>query len=188
MRKCYRFFIALMIAGFLAGCGQEKPQETKSIPDTQENRLAETKRYLEAVPPREMMADVGRNVAANAPEPQAAQFLKSFMDNLDMASIERTMKESLPKHFTADELRALADFFGSPVGKSAMSKYGAYMGSIMPVIQQEVAKAMQKGMEGMASQGGPKQEPGAAPEAPAPPPETTPPAQSETTPPAPPVK
>lgn len=168
MRRFAPFTAALLMTAFLFACGQEKPQETKSIPDTQENRLAETKRYLEAVPPREMMADVGRNVAANAPEPQAAQFLKTFMDNLDMASIERTMKESLPKHFTADELRALADFFGSTVGKSAMSKYGAYMGSIMPVIQQEVAKAMQKGMQGMAPQDGPKDAPGTVPETPAP--------------------
>ncbi len=170
MRKCYRFFIALLVVVFLAGCGQEK-QAVKSIPDTPENRAAEAKRYLEAVPPGEVMGDVGKSVAANAPEPQAAQFLKTFMENLDMKAIEKTMSEGLTKTFTADELRALADFFGSPVGKAAMTKYGNYMATIMPAVQQEIGKAMQKGIEGMAPQGVPS-----APETPAPVPAPAPPA------------
>ncbi len=167
MKKCFRFLAALVIVGFFAGCGQGKQAE-KSIPDTPENRAAQAKRYMEAVPPSEMMANIGRNMAANAPQERASQFMKSFTENLDMAAVERAMHESLTKTFTADELRALADFFGSPVGKSAMAKYGAYLASIMPVIQQEVGKAMQKSLQGVAPQEAPKEAPGAAPEAPSP--------------------
>jgi len=54
------------------------------------------------------------------------------------------MKESMVKNFTADELKALADFYGSPVGKSAMKKFGAYMADVMPSIQAEVEKAQAK--------------------------------------------
>jgi hypothetical protein len=39
---------------------------------------------------------------------------------------------------------ALADFYGSPVGKSAMQKFGAYMADIMPVVQAEIVKAAAK--------------------------------------------
>ena len=46
--------------------------------------------------------------------------------------------------FTTDELKALADFYGSPVGKSAMKKFGAYMADIMPVVQAEIMKAAAK--------------------------------------------
>lgn len=169
MRKCHRIIIALMIIGLLAGCGQEK-QAAKPIPDTPENRAAEAKRYLDAVPPQEVMSDVGKSVSANAPEPQAAQFLKTFTENLDMKAIEKIMFEGLTKTFTADELRALADFFGSPVGKLAMSKYGNYMGTIMPAVQQEIGKAMQKGIAGMT--GMPPQGVPGAPEAPSPAPAT----------------
>ena len=48
------------------------------------------------------------------------------------------------KHFTTEELKALADFYGSPVGKSAMQKFGAYMADIMPVMQAEIMKAQAK--------------------------------------------
>jgi hypothetical protein len=41
-------------------------------------------------------------------------------------------------------LKALADFYGSPVGKSAMQKFGAYMTDIMPVVQAEIMKAAAK--------------------------------------------
>jgi hypothetical protein len=51
------------------------------------------------------------------------------------------MEEAMVKHFTADELKALADFYGSPVGKSAMNKIGVYTADIMPAIQAEILKA-----------------------------------------------
>jgi hypothetical protein len=38
----------------------------------------------------------------------------------------------------------LADFYGSPVGKSAMQKFGAYMADVMPAIQAEMLKAQAK--------------------------------------------
>jgi hypothetical protein len=46
------------------------------------------------------------------------------------------------KIFTAQELNALADFYGSPVGKSAMGKFGIYMAEVMPALQQELIQAM----------------------------------------------
>ena len=61
-----------------------------------------------------------------------------------MPAVEKAMKKSLIKHFTADELKALADFYGSPVGKSAMKKFGAYMADVMPAIQTEMMKAQAK--------------------------------------------
>jgi len=48
------------------------------------------------------------------------------------------------KNFTTDELKALADFYGSSVGKSAMQKFGAYMADIMPAMQAEIIKAQAK--------------------------------------------
>jgi uncharacterized protein len=48
----------------------------------------------------------------------------------------------MANHFTVGELNALTDFYGSPEGKSAMKKFGAYMSEIMPVIQQEMSHAV----------------------------------------------
>jgi hypothetical protein len=48
------------------------------------------------------------------------------------------------KHFTAEELQALANFYGSPVGKSAMKKFGQFMADAMPNIQSLMFDAFQK--------------------------------------------
>jgi hypothetical protein len=54
------------------------------------------------------------------------------------------MTDAMIKHFTTDELKALADFYGSPVGKSVMQKFGAYMAELMPTMQAEIVKAQAK--------------------------------------------
>ena len=55
--------------------------------------------------------------------------------------LERAALASMAKHFTVDELNALADFYGSREGRSAMKKIGAYIADVMPVIQQNMTKA-----------------------------------------------
>jgi hypothetical protein len=65
---------------------------------------------------------------------------------LDIVALTKAMTDAMVKHFTTDELKALADFYGSPVGKSAMQKFGAYMAEVMPAIQSEVLKAQSKAM------------------------------------------
>jgi hypothetical protein len=63
---------------------------------------------------------------------------------LDIAALTKAMMDAMVKNFTTDELKALADFYGSPVGKSAMQKFGTYMADIMPVMQAEIIKASAK--------------------------------------------
>jgi hypothetical protein len=46
--------------------------------------------------------------------------------------------------FTTDELKVLADFYGSPGGKSTMQKFGTYMADILPVMQAEIIEASAK--------------------------------------------
>jgi hypothetical protein len=63
---------------------------------------------------------------------------------LDVPAITKAMTDAMVKHFMSEELKALADFYGSPVGKSAMQKFGAYMSDLMPTIQAEMMKAEAK--------------------------------------------
>ncbi len=69
-----------------------------------------------------------------------------------IAALTKAMIDSMVKHFTTEELKALADFYGSPVGKSAMQKFGAYMADIMPAIEAEIMKAQAKLNQSMPSQ------------------------------------
>jgi hypothetical protein len=71
---------------------------------------------------------------------------------LDIAALTKAMIDSMVKHFSTEELKALADFYGSPVGKSAMEKFGAYMADIMPTIEAEIMKAQAKANQSLPNQ------------------------------------
>jgi hypothetical protein len=115
-----------------------------SATDTPETRRREAERYLQASPPKAMFEDVADKMAANVPADQREQFKKLMTAQVDVAALTKAMIDAMVKNFTTEELKALADFYGSPVGKSAMQKFGAYMADVMPVMQAEIMKAAAK--------------------------------------------
>ena len=116
------------------------PVFIRAAADTPETRRKEAERYLQVSPPKALFEDM----AANLPADQREQFKKIMTTEVDIAALSKAMIDAMVKNFTTDELKALADFYGSPVGKSAMQKFGAYMADIMPVVQAEIMKAAAK--------------------------------------------
>jgi hypothetical protein len=119
----------------------------EGIADTPENRRAQAERYLTASSPKTMFEDMAKKMSVNMPADQRAQFVELFTSKVDIDALTKAMIESMVRHFSAEELKALADFYGSPVGKSAMSKFGDYMADLMPTLQQEMMKATQRMQE-----------------------------------------
>ncbi len=115
-----------------------------ALEDTKANREQEAARYLKATPPKEMFEDMAEQMAKNMPPDQRGDFKALLVKHLDIEALTKVMKEAMIKNFTADELKALADFYGSPVGKTAMKKLGPYMADVMPSIQAEIVKAQAK--------------------------------------------
>src|SRR5215831_15680433 len=115
-----------------------------SATDTPETRRKEAERYLQVSPPKALFEDMADKMAANIPADQRDQFKKLMTTEVDISALSKAMIDSMVKNFTTEELKALADFYGSPVGKSAMQKFGAYMADIMPVMQAEIMKAAAK--------------------------------------------
>ena len=115
-----------------------------SATDTPETRRREAERYLQVSPPKSLFEDVADKMAATLPADQREQFKKLMTTQVDIAALSKAMTDAMVKNFTTEELKALADFYGSPVGKSAMQKFGAYMADIMPVVQSEIMKAAAK--------------------------------------------
>ena len=111
--------------------------------DTAETRRREAERYLQVSLPKALFEDMADKMAANLPPDQREQFKRVMRTQLDIAALTKAMTDAMVKNFTTDELKALADFYGSPVGKSAMQKFGAYMADIMPVVQAEIIKRRQ---------------------------------------------
>ena len=83
-----------------------------SAPDTPETRRHEAGRYLQATPPKVLFEDMADKMAANLPSDQRDQFKKLMTSQLDIAALTKAMIDSMVKHFTTEELKALADFYG----------------------------------------------------------------------------
>src|SRR5437773_7579757 len=115
-----------------------------SAADTPETRRREAERYLQVSPPKALFEDMADKMAANLPADQREQFKKIMTTQVDIAALSKAMIDAMVKNFTTEELKALADFYGSPVGKSAMQKFGTYMADIMPVMPAEIIKASAK--------------------------------------------
>ena len=127
----------------------------QTIADTPENREAQAERYLQATPPKALFDQMFQKMAASMGVNDKEKYIENFEAQLDMDAITQDMKAAIIKHFTAEEIKALADFYGSPVGKSAMSKFGDYMADVMPTIQSEVMKAQAKMTQTPAASTGP---------------------------------
>jgi len=113
-----------------------------ALEDTPANRAAQADHYLGSTPPKALFEDMADKVAASLPADQRAGFKALMTKHLDIDALTKAMRAALIKSFTADELKALGDFYGSPVGKSAMAKFGTYMTEMMPTMQTEMAKAI----------------------------------------------
>ena len=120
-----------------------------ALEDTPENRAAQADHYLQAVPAQTLINDMSEKMAATLPEDQRHIFITLMTKNLDMNAVTNLMRTAMIKNFSADELKAIADFYGSPVGKSAMTKFGNYMADAMGPLKVELGKAVAKTQEEM---------------------------------------
>jgi hypothetical protein len=115
-----------------------------SATDSEEERIAAARRYLGVAQTSKITDDTVTELARTVPAEQREKFLEFMHNAIRPEVLERAAMMSMVKVFTAEELNALADFFGSPVGRSAMSKFGLYLADVMPVIQQEMFRALQQ--------------------------------------------
>jgi hypothetical protein len=111
--------------------------------DSEEARQAAARRYLDVAQMSKILDDAQSEMAKTLPADQRERFRDFMRRAVNPEVLEKAAMESMVKIFTADEMNALADFFSSPTGKSAMGKFGLYMADLMPVIQQEIFRALQ---------------------------------------------
>ena len=150
-----KWFLALFLIILAVGCG-DKSTSTAPMADTPENRKAAAKLYLEAVPPEDLLRSITGNMVQKMPEPARKQFLDALADKELLKHIYGISEIAMVKHFTPDEMNAMAAFFGSPAGKSARAKFTPYMQEMLPQISEEVKKLFVK-VQGPASKEQPKE-------------------------------
>ncbi len=115
----------------------------QSPADTEQNRIAATERYLTIMPMEDMIADMTQEMVKTMPAEAREPFSRMMLEEVRLDVLEQAAKDSMVKHFTVTEINALADFYESPTGYSVMKKMGVYTADVMPVIQQEVMRAVQ---------------------------------------------
>jgi hypothetical protein len=130
--------ILILLVAMTAAC----TQSTQALPDNQENRTTVAKRYLEVMPPKELLQGVASRVVPTLPEDNQKVFLEVISSEDIQKFAYRIMLDSLVKNFTVPELNAMLAFYGSPDGQSAWKKFSPYMSEILPPIQQEVRNAV----------------------------------------------
>ena len=131
------FFVSAAIAFAACPCAV-------SAQDSSADRQAAAAKYMSVVPVSKMLEDSFTELAKQLPPDKRAGFITKMMQTVRADALERIMLESMIKTFTADELNALAAFYGSKPGMSAMQKFGTYTGQIMPAIQAEIQRAVQQ--------------------------------------------
>lgn len=112
--------------------------------DSVADREAAADRYLRIVPTAQMLDDAFSQLSKQVPDDQRAQCLQRMRAAVQPEVLDKIARTTMVKTFTADELNALADFYGSKHGMSAMKKFGIYMGQVMPVVQAEIQRGLQQ--------------------------------------------
>lgn len=114
------------------------------LEDSIQNRMTQADRYMKTTPVEKMMKDMFYQMSVTMFEDpvQSAEFREILTNAIDIRAITNLTRDKLIIHFTADELSALANFYGSRHGKTAMSKFGVYMADLMPQLQVFIEQAV----------------------------------------------
>ena len=134
----------LLAAGFTALTLFLVTTSTRAAePDTPEARARLVDEYFEYVPMKTILSEVVLEVAKQIPEDKRQVFVDALTKNMRIEVIASAARQSLEKHLTLAELEMFVEFIKKPEAQSAMDKMKYYMADLMPVMRQELVRAMQ---------------------------------------------
>ena len=83
--------------------------------DSKEGRALAAERYLNAVPISQLLEDTFREMSKSLPEAIREGFVNQMRMVVRADLLEEATRASLIRHFTVDELNAMAEFYSSPL-------------------------------------------------------------------------
>jgi hypothetical protein len=142
--------ILLSVAVILAACASTSTTKHVGPPvtvqvgsnqaDTQETRMAAAKRCYLAMDTNKLMDETLRATVARLPEDKRDEVFALAKAHLRTDELAAIATAAMIRNFNTDELNAMANFYGSPEGKSIIAKYPAYIAEVMPAILAEVQR------------------------------------------------
>jgi len=111
--------------------------------------LSAKERYAEElmaiVPPSVMFAQLSEPYARAYTLPQKKEKAHAnFMRNVDVAEVDRIIREALLRHFSEAELKALVTFYSTPEGRACMAKLAPFAAEVVPACSHEANAALRK--------------------------------------------
>lgn len=113
-------------------------------PEFQDAKRQAAERYFAQMPVSDMLTEISRQMSRQAPPIERKQFHDVLLQRVRMEVLETAAKESLMHNLSLRELNALAEFVETPAGRSAMNKLNYYTADIMPIIQDEIYRAVEE--------------------------------------------
>jgi len=142
----YRILIVALVL-LITGCQTTAPRTTSvetimlpiSVANTEENRNAAAERYLQTFELTQMYERLAAGIVGELPS-QAKQVLEAVLAGTDQTILDNAMKETLVRVYTADELNALAAFYGTGIGKEISQKQDKFFAQMMPILVQALMR------------------------------------------------
>jgi hypothetical protein len=116
-----------------------------AIDDTPQNRVEQAKRFVSSMPLKEMFIEATERNASHLPEDKRQTYKNAMMKHLDVSKLEKAFEKAAVKAMTADEIKALADFYSALGNITAinqlMKKVDLVMTEVAPAILAEASRA-----------------------------------------------
>ena len=111
-----------------------------ALEDTEENRIIQAERYLKQFSLVDMIGGTWEQMFKHPPfsswsDKQKKVFSDRMTAIVTSEEYDKILMDGMLETFTADELKAFADFYDSEHGKSAMKKMNNLMTNMMPRLQ-----------------------------------------------------
>ena len=111
-----------------------------ALEDTKENRIIQAERYLKQFSLVDMIGGTWEQMFKHPPfsswsDKQKKVFSDRMTAIVTPEEYDKILMDGMLETFTADELKAFADFYDSEHGKSAMKKMNNLMANMMPKLQ-----------------------------------------------------
>lgn len=128
----------LVLSLFLAN-----PSFAVTEPDASSTKAQLIDEYFSYIPMKRMLDEMALELSKQLPPARRQVFVDTMANRVRVEVLEQAARESLARHLSVAELRLFVEFIKRPEARSAMDKMKYYMADLMPVVQQEMIRAMQ---------------------------------------------
>ncbi|PZO86157.1 MAG: hypothetical protein DI626_06770 [Micavibrio aeruginosavorus] len=133
MRFILTAFLAVLVIASPASAQDQGDQKT---------RLELAQKMHEIWPVRTRIESALESVSESFPEERRAEVKAEMRKAIQFKEVEEESIRAMADTFTAAELQAMIDFYGSETGRSISAKTADYEGALRPVLMRMMDKAM----------------------------------------------